>query len=359
MLLTLADAQVSTETVSANRRTTKTLATPAEAAAYFERQEWGLLKKGYVLHDPAAAPGQPQLHCYVGAGYTGSLALAATPVGSFVYQHGWFRGPGDQQDFLVQFDEAGQVLATRALPTVLAWDAHYQPAWHALVLDLDHHIFTYDLASEQFELLQAPGPPVSFVAVAAGRTAYAAGKEVVVLDAYRRVQCRIPFTTQVVKGTIPFAAALAGNGEVLAVHYQPGEIELRSARDGTLQRVIATGTGRVRQLAFAGGDQLLLLWLEQPGLRAYDLGQGRETALPPALTEASSNWVQSICLRADQSRLAVRSGPWVEVFDGATWQPLQQRFRLAHCVKTAQLRFMDDALGVRTDYGCFSRYRVA
>jgi hypothetical protein len=72
------------------------------------------------------------------------------------------------------------------------------------------------------------------------------------------------------------------------------------------------------------------------------------------------NWplrVQTCCLNADQSRLAVLRGTWVELFDAAT-RKLMHRFRLSHCVKTAKLRFVGETLGVHTDYGCFSLYQV-
>lgn len=63
------------------------------------------------------------------------------------------------------------------------------------------------------------------------------------------------------------------------------------------------------------------------------------------------------CLNADKTRLAVLRGSWVEVFELASRQ-LVGRFRLRHCVKSAQLRFVGEALGARTDYGCFSLYQV-
>jgi len=358
--LKLVGNQVGTETEKAgkSRRTEKVFATAEEAAAYFERQEWGLLKKGFVLHNGAATPGQPQLHCYIGAGYTGCLALAGTPAGLFVYKHGWFRTPTDQQDFMVQLGAAGQVQATIELPTVLAWDMHYQPAWHALVLNLDHTIFSYDLASSQFQMLSASGrSPASFVATAAGRTAFTANNELVVLGADHRALFRLPFSIQILRGTVPFAAALAHNGELIALHISPGEVQLRSAFNGNLLHTYTGEFGLVRQLAFAGGDQLLLL-LELHGnrLRCFEVAQRQEVELP---LRGGEDWpaAQACCLNADQSRLAVLKGTWVELYDGASWQCLQ-RFRLAHCVKTAKLRFMDDALGVRTDYGCFSLYRV-
>lgn len=358
--LTLADNRVVVESGKAgrSRRTEKQFSTAPEAAAYVERQEWTRLKQGFVGHNPAATAGQPLLHCYIGGGYTGSLALADTPAGMFVYQHGWFRSPADQQDFLVHLNDAGQPQEPIPLPTILAWDMHYQPAWHALVLNLDHSIVAYDLVSKQFEPLSAPGRSVSsFVATAGQRTAYAANEELVVLDADRRPLFRLPFATQLDRGTVLFAAALAHSGELLALHTQPGEIQVRSAVDGAVCHTFTGEFGRVRQLAFAANDQLLLLLAAHgPALRCFDLQRGQEVGLP---LRGGEEWpsIQACCLNVDQSCLALLRGTWVELYDGATWQ-CQQRFRLAHCIKTAKLRFMRGGLGVRTDYGCFSLYRV-
>ena len=360
--LTLLGKHVSTETKTNGkiRRTERHFATAEEAAKYAERQEWTLLKKGFVLHHEAAAPGEPLLHYFIGGGYTGSLAFASTPLGLCVYQHGWFRSATDQQDFLVRLDAAGHLLGRLELPTVLAWDMHYHPAWHTLVLDLDHTIVEYSLATGHFRPLSEPGQsPASFVAVASGRTAFAANNELVVLDADRRVLFRQPHEMQLRKGSLAFAAALAHNGEQLAMHTAPGELQLRSALDGSLQGTLTGDFGLVTQLAFMGNDQFLLL-LELHGsgrLRCFDLAQHSEIDFPLSGGEDWPSWAKTFCLSADQTRLAVLRGNWVELFD-TTSRQLVRRFQLSHCVKTAQLRFVGETLGVRTDYGCFSLYQV-
>lgn len=155
-----------------------------------------------------------------------------------------------------------------------------------------------------------------------------------------------------------FAAALARNGNVLAVHTSPGEVQLRSALDGTLQHTLMGDFGLVRQLEFMGNDQLLLL-LELHGtsrLRCFDLAQHTEVDFTLFGGEDWPPRVQTCCLNADQSRLAVLSGTQVTLFDATTRQ-LLHRFRLSHYVKTAKLRFVGETLGARTDYGCFSLYQ--
>lgn len=362
-ILTLAQMQVSTETTAGgkSRRTEKHFATAAEAATYAERREWTLLKKGFVLHHAAAVPGEPLLHCFIGGGgYTGSLAFAATPLGLYVYQHGWFRSATDQQDFVVRLDATGHVHATLPLPTVLAWDMHYQPAWPALVLDLDHTIVAYDLETGIFQpLSERSRSPASWVAVAAGRTAFLANDELVVLGPDRRALFRQPLATQLFNGSVGFAAALGSSGERLAVHTTPGEVQLRRALDGTLQYLLTGDFGLVQQLAFIGHDQLLLL-LERSGtgrLRCFDLVRYTEIDFSLAGGEDWPSGPKAYCLNADQTRLAVLRGSWVELFEVASRQ-LVRRFRLQHCVKSAKLHFVGEALGARTDAGCFSLYQL-
>lgn len=360
--LALADNQVSTETNTGGktRRTQKQFATAEEAATYAERQEWSLLKKGFVLHQEAAAPGEPLLHCFIGGGYTGSMAFADTPLGLYVYQHGWFRSATDQQDFLLRLDATGHIHHTLPLPTVLAWDMHFQPAWHALVLDLDHTLYEYGLDTGQFRPLSEPGQsPASFVAVAAGRTAFAANNELVVLDSDRRVLFQQPHAMQLVKGSVVFTAALGRSGEALAVHTTPGEVQLRRALDGTLLHTLTGDFGLVAQLDFMHNDELLLM-RERYGsgrLRCFDLAQHTEVDFTWLESEEWNPWVKTFCLNEDQTRLAVLRGTRVELFDTAS-QQLLLSFRLRHCVKNARLRFVGEAIGARTDYGCFSLYRV-
>lgn len=133
---------------------------------------------------------------------------------------------------------------------------------------------------------------------------------------------------------------------------------LRRALDGTLQHLLTGDFGLVRQLAFIGHDQLLLL--ERSGtrrLRCFDLVQYTEVDFSLAGGENWPSGPKAYCLNADQTRLAVLRGSWVELFEVASRQ-LVRRFRLQHRVKSAKLHFVGEALGVRTDAGCFSLYQL-
>ncbi|RZK31406.1 MAG: hypothetical protein EOO63_04275 [Hymenobacter sp.] len=197
------------------------------------------------------------------------------------------------------------------------------------------------------------------MAVAAGRTAFVANDELVVLGPDRRALFRQPLATQLFNGAVGFAAALGGSGARLAVHTTPGEVQLRRALDGTLQHLLTGDFGLVQQLTFIDRNQLLLL-LERSGtgrLRCFDLFRYTEVDFSLAGGEDWPSGPKAYCLNADQTRLAVLRGSWVELFEVVSRQ-LVRRFRLQHCVKSAKLHFVGEALGARTDAGCFSLYQL-
>jgi len=58
-----------------------------------------------------------------------------------------------------------------------------------------------------------------------------------------------------------------------------------------------------------------------------------------------------------ESKLILSQGNWVYIYDYQNKKYLDS-FKIEHAVKTISIKFIDDDLGVRTDYGCFSLYKV-
>ena len=56
------------------RQTQKEFASIDEAQKVCAKKEWESLKKGYVMQNADARPGETSLHVYIGGGYTGALA---------------------------------------------------------------------------------------------------------------------------------------------------------------------------------------------------------------------------------------------------------------------------------------------
>ena len=101
------------------------------------------------------------------------------------------------------------------------------------------------------------------------------------------------------------------------MHTAPGEVQLRSALDGTLQHTLTGDFGLVAQLEFMHDDEMLLVREQHGGgrLRCFDLAQHTEVDSTWLETEEWSPWVKTCCFNADQTRLAVLRGTRVELFD--------------------------------------------
>ena len=363
--LTLAATQLTTVMgqPGKERTTEKSFATAEEARKQFEKKEWELLKKGFVLHQPAALAGQPRLHRYVGAGYTGCLSLAGTPQGIYVYKHGWYRTAQDQADFLVRLSETGELLETIQLPRILPWQVEYNNATHTLLLDLDHYVYEYHLVTGEFEQLTERSTRrdvgwSSFAAVGPRHLAFATEPRLYVQTLARQPLLELPYATTVVNGDSAFAAAVSKDGALLALHTVWGEIQLWRVADGALLDTITGDFARVSQLEFVAGDTLLAVRTRNGyELLFFSIPNGRPAEFAGLKLPNKGQYLHQFCFSPDESQLVVISRITAYVFDFQA-KRLHHSFELQHTVKRANVKFIGDALGVRTDYGCFSLYAV-
>lgn len=74
-----------------------------------QKKEWESLKKGYVMQNADARPGETSLHVYIGGGYTGALAFASFEGENFVYKCGGYKENGSV-DFLTRLGADGSRL---------------------------------------------------------------------------------------------------------------------------------------------------------------------------------------------------------------------------------------------------------
>ena len=70
------------------RQTQKEFAGADEAQKACVKKKWESLKKGYVMQNADARPGETSLHVYIGGRYTGALAFASFEGENFVYKCG-------------------------------------------------------------------------------------------------------------------------------------------------------------------------------------------------------------------------------------------------------------------------------
>ncbi|MGI4874843.1 MAG: hypothetical protein ACRYFX_27120 [Janthinobacterium lividum] len=364
-ILTLAGTTLTTATgkPGKERTTQKDFATAEEARQQFEKKEWEALKKGFVLHQEAATAGEPLLHYYVGTGYTGCLSLVGTPQGIYVYKHGWYKTAQDQTDFLVRLDATGQLLETIELPQVLPWQIAYNAATNTLLLDLDHYVYEYSLVTGEFEQLTQRNTQrgincSSFVAVGPYHLAFATEPSLYVQTLARQPLLEMPYATTLINGDWAFAAALSKNGDLLALHTVWGEIQLLKTTNGTLLRTLTGDFTKATQLEFVANDTLLAVRVRGEGqpLLFFSVADGSPVLFAGLKTETGQH-LQQFCFNPDESRLVLVYRHTAYVFDFSAKRLLYQ-FDLQHTVKRAHVKFIGEALGVRTDYGCFSLYAM-
>ncbi|SFW84024.1 hypothetical protein [Chitinophaga sancti] len=347
--LTCEETTLITETNTAGKVKTasKSFADHKEAVTQFLKKEWELLKKGAVMKAPTAALGHPLLHIYLGKGYTGCLSFAATPHGVYVYR------PGDEQrDELVRITADGNIAEVLILPGLLAWEICYDAQRNMMLLDLDHYIYQYDFSAFT-QLTHGLDKPASFASIGGDTWAYATH------PAYYINSKKFPLDVEFVNGSIPFCAKLSPDGKLLALHHKVGEIQVISTEDDSVVNTLRGDFKIAEQLLWTRDSSQIIVHELYGGIRFFEMVTGDEVSEEGLMIpEAYSKDVGDCCLNEENSLLVCVQRTRGYVFDFVKKEFLYE-FPLQHCVKRAQVRFMDDkTVGVRTDYGCFSIYRV-
>ncbi len=359
-IITLSDKKVITESINKgkSRIAEKEFASEEEASKQYEKKRWELLKKGYVERNNTKEPGTPVLHCLAGLGYTGALSFEDTPDGIYIYKHGWFNTAKDQKDFLLLIDREGNQKETIDLPKILAWDIRYCKDDNSLLMDIDHYIYKYSLADKKFTAYTSTlNRSVSFISVSDNNIAYGSHPKLFIKN--KSATLEKDFDVEVIKGSIPFCAGLSKNGKILAFHNKEGEIQLIDTHAYQLVKTIQGEFRMIDELQFVDNDKTLVV-REQYGkwcLHYFDVEEGIELFYPELIVPEFSPVIFSFCFNADESLLVQLHRTKAYVFDYKN-KKLIYSFTLEHCVKKAEAKFVGDMLGVRTDYGCFSLYRL-
>jgi hypothetical protein len=359
--ITVSGTNVTTESgmPGKTRVTEKVFAERSEALKFFYKKEWEMLKKGFVLYNESAKAGQPVLHCFIGAGYTGSLSFDTTPKGIYVYKHGSYNSADSQEDYIVLIDTHGNVKETILLPKILPWDIQYDAATDKLLLDLDHSIYTFDLKSSGFTELANNGSWTSFIAVGATKNAYAANETVYIADKENNIVSNWKYDAVTIMGTTPFSAQLSENGAMLALHTKESEIEVFNTVTAEIILTITGDFPMVDQMEFANNDELLVV-RETHGkwcMRYFEISTGKEVTFPSLEVPEYTKDVNKFCFNSDKTMLAIIQRTTAYIYD-FTNKKLLHSFPIDHSVKTVQPKFVGNMLGFRTDYGCFSLYNI-
>ena len=343
------------------RQTQKEFASAGEAQKACVKKEWESLKKGYVLQIADAKAGEASLHVYIGGGYTGALAFAGAEGDLFVYKCGGYKEGGALDDFLIRLDASGAVKQQIVLPKPLAWQA--ERAGEILLLDLDHFIFKFDPSSGEFSDLSQglsfknSKEFTSFVCAAKDTAAFAMFGQIFTLRG-GEILPLAEYKSEMKSYTPILCAALDADGTRLALCCKQNEIKILNTLNGEILNEIKGDFGALSDVCFLKDGSLLGREYYEGGLVFFDAVGSRQT---PAWMRGECAKAQKIRISADGLRLALINYDKARVIDLKSGN-LQLSFELSHVVKRCEAKFEringEEFLAVRTDYGCFSLYKI-
>ena len=344
------------------RQTQKEFASAGEAQKSCVKKEWESLKKGYVLQNAGAKAGEASLHIYIGGGYTGALAFAGAEGELFVYKCGGYKEGGALDDFLIRLDASGAVKQQIVLPKPLAWRA--ERAGEILLLDLDHFIFKFDPASGEFSDLSKDisfknsKEFTSFVCAAKDTAAFAMFGQIFTLRG-GEISPLAEYRSEMKSYTPILCAALDADGTRLALCCKQNEIKILNTLNGEILNEIRGDFGIFDKICFLADGSVLGKERYAGKLVCLDAKSGER--LNPAWLRDECAEADELCVSADGLRLVLINYDKARIVDLKSGN-LRLSFELSHVVKRCEAKFEringEEFLAVRTDYGCFSLYRV-
>jgi len=344
------------------RQTQKEFASTDEAQKACVKKEWESLKKGYVMQNANAKAGEASLHVYVGGGYTGALAFAGAGNDLFVYKCGGYKEGGALDDFLIRLDASGAVKQQTLLPKPLAWQA--ERVGGILLLDLDHFIFKFDPASGEFSDLSQglsfknSKEFTSFVCAAKDTAAFAMFGQIFTFRS-GEISPLAEYKSEMKNYTPILCAALDADGTRLALCCKQNEIKILSTLNGEILNEIRGNFGIFDKICFLADGSVLGKERYADKLVCLDAASGER--LKPAWLSGECAEADELCVSADGLRLMLIKYDKARVIDLKSGN-LRLSFELSHVVKRCEAKFEringEEFLAVRTDYGCFSLYKI-
>ena len=344
------------------RQTQKEFESIDEAQKAYAKKEWESLKKGYVMQNAGAKAGEASLHVYIGGGYTGALAFAGAKGELFVYKCGGYKEGGALDDVLIRLDVSGAVKQQIVLPKPLAWQA--ERAGEVLLLDLDHIIFKFNPATGEFSDLSQrlsfknSKEFTSFVCAAKDTAAFAMFGQIFTLRG-GEIAPIAEYKSEMKSYTPTLCAAISDDGARLVLHCKQNEIKILSTLNGEILNEIGSDFGIFDQICFLADGSVL--GKERYAGKPVCLDAASGERLNPAWLRDECAEADELCVSADGLRLALISYDKARIIDLKS-RNLQLSFELSHVVKRCEAKFEringEEFLAVRTDYGCFSLYKI-
>ncbi len=338
----------------------KTFKSEEDALKFFYKKEWEILKKGFILSNETEIFGTHKLHYFVGIGYTGALSFEDTPKGIFVYKHGSYEDVRDSYDFIIHIDRKGNLKNTIKLPEVLPWDIKYNSINNLLLMVLNHHIYSFNIETDTFKKIadKEKGKWASFISVSENLYSYGTNEKLFVKNLEDEVLFTQPYEVEIIKGNSPFCAITSKTQNSLALHNKIGEINIIDIENKKRVKEIKEDFDIVSEMEFIESENILVVKEYYPKpLRFFDINEGKQIEFPSLEIPEYTKEVNDFCFNKEQSKLVLRQRETMYVFDFIAKKMIGS-FKIAHMVKTAKIKFIGEDLGVRTDYGCFSLYKV-
>ncbi|WP_298103901.1 hypothetical protein [uncultured Campylobacter sp.] len=314
------------------------------------------------MQNTGAKASEASLHVYIGGGYTDALAFASFEGGNFVYKCGGYKDGGALDDFLIRLDPSGAVKQQIVLPKPLAWQA--ERAGEVLLLDLDHFIFKFDPASGEFSDLSKDmsfknsKEFTSFVCAAKDTAAFAMFGQIFTLRG-GEISPLAEYKSEMKSYTPILCAALNNDGTRLALHCKQKEIKILSTINGKILNELGGDFGIFDKICFLADGSILGKERYTGKLVCLDATSGERRK--PTWLRGECAEADELCVSADGSRLALIKYDKARIIDLKSGN-LRLSFELSYVVKRCEAKFEringEEFLAVRTDYGCFSLYRV-
>ena len=338
------------------KQSKKEFASSDEAKKACVKKEWESLKKGFILQDSEAKAGKACLHVYIGGGYTGALSFASLRDEIYVYKSGGQKDGGKPSDILLRIDRSGAIKEQIALPKPLAWDA--QCVGENLLLDLDHEIYIFEPKEAKLRQISAEqnlkrnNEIASFICASNGVAIF--GMFGQIFTFYEGKISKIGEYKCSTKSHVPIlCAALSADASMLALCTKENEVQILNAKNGEILSELRAEFGALDKICFLDEKTLLVRNYLENKLFCLDIKSAKVTKQP---------WIKDEYLRA--SEFCAEAGKLVVIDQSKAYAinlksgNVMAEFTLDHVVKCCEAKFIDGKLAVRTDYGCFSLYKI-
>lgn len=321
------------------KETKKEFENQKEALKALDKKEWESLKKGYIVYN------DNQKHLYIGGGYTGSLAFEELDGEFYIYKY------EKENPTLVQVNSCFELVSSIVLPKDVAWDICAVDNKN-LFINLDHYIYKFDTKNTEFKdlfttlgLKQAKF--MSFLCSCQDCVAFCMFGRIFVyendkFDERFREKIKINQPQALLQADI--------SKKHFALHTKANEVLVYDTKIGQQIAQISHKFGYLSRLKFALNDNILLLH-DMLGFKIHALNSEFEPL------DIDFGEAEDFCVSKDGLLAAVRLRQSVKIYDLKTMK-ITQNITIKHLVRYCEMKILDGNLAVRTDYGCFSLYKI-